>query len=144
MEIWKDIKGYEGLYQVSNLGNVKSLKINKNLSYRKSGRDRAYLTVSFRKDNASKSYYIHRLVAQTFIPNPENKPQVNHKDENTMNNCVDNLEWCTTRYNINYGTRSLKSKSSSLLYILKKNYNDNKQLIETAEKLNKMIKELKH
>jgi hypothetical protein len=143
VEIWKDIEGYEGLYQVSNLGNVKSLYTNKNLSYIKCGRDREYLSVSLSKDKKLKIYYIHRLVAETFIDNPNNYPYVNHKDENKQNNCVNNLEWCSPKYNINYGTRKIKVKCSSLLHLLKENYGEEKELITIAEKLNEMVKKIK-
>lgn len=104
-EIWKDIKGYEGKYQVSNYGNVKSL------NYRNTGKERllkpilqtdGYLCVGLCKP--LKMYLIHRLVAKEFIPNPDNLPCVNHKDENKHNNHVYNLEWCTNVYNLNYGT----------------------------------------
>ena len=101
-EIWKDIKGYEGLYQVSNLGRVKSLRYNRLMSLRTDYR--GYLDVMFSVDAKTKRYKVHRLVAQAFIPNTENKPQVNHKDENKQNNNVENLEWCTNEYNSNYGT----------------------------------------
>lgn len=107
-EIWKDVIGYEGLYQVSNLGNVKSVKKDKKLSILKSGR---YNHLSLSKNGTIKNHSIHRLVAQAFIPNPNNYNIINHKDENTRNNCVDNLEWCSQSYNINYGTRKEKVKN---------------------------------
>lgn len=106
-EIWKDIKGYDGLYQISNLGRVKSFgNVNSNNSKErilKPGIDGVgYLLVILFKDGKAKTFRIHRLVAKTFIPNIENLPQVNHKDEIKTNNCVENLEWCTAKYNINY------------------------------------------
>lgn len=108
-EVWKDIPDYEGLYQVSNLGNVRSLNYKRTNEIRvlklcthKSGYKYTHLC----KDKVSKNYRIHRLVAEAFLPNPNNLPQVNHKDENKQNNCVDNLEWCTAEYNTNYGTRN--------------------------------------
>lgn len=103
VEIWKDIKGYKGLYQVSNLGRVKSFyfKKEKILKLRFTGR---YYQAILTKNGKQKSYLIHRLVAIHFIPNPKNLPTVNHKDENKANNNVDNLEWCTQMYNIHYGT----------------------------------------
>lgn len=115
-EIWRSIDGYEGLYEVSNTGLIRSLDRfvgNRNrikgkiLSIRieKDG----YCSVALSKDGKIKRYKIHRLVAQAFIPNPEGLPQVNHKDENKTNNNVDNLEWCTSKYNINYGSRLNKS-----------------------------------
>lgn len=107
-EIWKDVVGYEGLYQVSNLGRVRSLgfdkwhkgKIIKGCFDGK----KKYLFVSLHKEGKSKGFNIHRLVATAFIPNPNNLPQVNHKDEDKTNNCADNLEWCDAFYNMNYGT----------------------------------------
>ena len=101
-EIWKDIPNYEGLYQVSNLGRVKSL-----FKYKKILKPRprnGYLRVSLTKNNKSTNYAVHRLVAQAFISNPNNLPEINHKDENKQNNCVDNLEFCTRKYNMKYGT----------------------------------------
>lgn len=106
-EIWKDIAGYEGLYQVSNLGRIKSL------NYKHTSRERilktkknrsGYVVVNLNQAGKRKTYSIHRLVAQAFIDNPQNLPMVNHRDENKQNNIVSNLEWCTSKYNTNYGT----------------------------------------
>lgn len=114
MEIWKDIEGYEGHYQVSNTGEVRSLpravEYVKGYTHRNDGRilekvvldngvGKRYYIVSLSKDNKVKRYRIHRLVASAFIPNPENKPQVNHIDGNKFNNNVENLEWVTVREN---------------------------------------------
>ena len=105
MEIWKDIKEYEGLYQVSNLGRVKSLKYGKERILKPTTNKGNYLLVILYKNKKMKTYYIHRLVALTFLPNPQNLPEINHIDEDKTNNCVDNLEFCDRKYNINYGTR---------------------------------------
>lgn len=107
MEEWKDIKGYEGHYQVSNLGRVRSLggttwKSEKLMSTERKNYER----VGLYKDKRTKQLLVHRLVAEAFIPNPDNLPEINHKDENKLNNCVENLEWCTRHYNLNYGTRN--------------------------------------
>ena len=128
-EIWKDIDGFGGCYQVSNLGRVKSL--DRNVKGNKSNYIRigkilspkthrnGYLCVVLCKDRIGKMYYIHRLVAQAFIPNPDRLPQVNHKDENKTNNNVENLEWCSAEYNTNYGTandrrcESLKKRNNN-------------------------------
>lgn len=117
-EIWKDKKDYEGHYQVSNCGRVKSLRRLVTNQYNsfyieekilKPKKDRyGYLYVNLYKNNIKKVYQVHRLVAEAFIDNPDNLPQVNHRDENKLNNNVDNLEWCTHEYNINYGTRNKK------------------------------------
>ena len=113
-EIWKDIEGWDGIYQVSNLGRVKSLS--RMLSNTKGvfmskerilkhGKDKnGYHRVNLYYNNRYTTFPIHRLVAIAFIPNPSNYPMVNHKDENKDNNCVSNLEWCTSKYNTNYGT----------------------------------------
>ena len=94
-EVWKDIQGYEGIYQVSSLGKVRSAKGLK--SQRNNGR--GYLQVELWKHNKGKAFYVHRLVANAFLKNERNFPTVNHKDGNKKNNCVNNLEWCTYSYN---------------------------------------------
>ena len=111
-EIWKDIEGYEGLYQVSNLGRVRSLeRIDASGHHRKgimlAGRTvrGGYLNVRLYRYGSEKNKLVHRIGAETFIPNPDNLPQVNHKDEDKTNNQVENLEWCTALYNNTYGTR---------------------------------------
>lgn len=105
-ENWKDVFGYEGLYQVSNLGRVKSLgngKIRKEKILKPTNNGRGYLIVHLSKEGKMKNYRVHRLVASSFIPNDNLlKTDVNHKDENPANNRVENLEWCTKAYNNNY------------------------------------------
>lgn len=110
-EIWKDIEGYEGLYQISNLGNVKTLNYNHTGKEKilKPKKDKyGYLEVGLYKEGKRKIYKIHRLVAEAFIPNPNKLPEVNHKDENKTNNHITNLEFCDRKYNCNYGTRNEK------------------------------------
>ena len=102
----KDIKNYEGLYAVTSCGKVWSYRNGCFLKPKNTGN--GYLIVALYKDGQKKWYKIHRLVAMTYIPNPENLPQVNHKDENKENNCLQNLEWCDASYNTNYGTRNEK------------------------------------
>lgn len=103
MENWKDLKGYEGLYQINILGDIKSLYSNKIL---KPKLNKGYHNVNLYKNKKSKSFNVHRLVALEFIPNPQLKKEVNHKDENKLNNKVDNLMWCTPKENSNWGTRN--------------------------------------
>lgn len=108
-ETWKPVVGYEGLYEVSDTGLVRSLNWERTKQVRvlRPGNvGRGYLFVQLSKDGHVKNFLVHRLVAQAFIPNPQCLPQVNHKDEDKENNSVANLEWCTARYNINYGTCS--------------------------------------
>ena len=105
-EYWRPVVEYEGLYMVSNWGRVKSLKFGKERILKQSKDKFGYLYVDLYKNNIKKKYKVHRLVAEAFLPNPYNLLQVNHRDENKLNNNVDNLEWCTNEYNINYGTRT--------------------------------------
>lgn len=110
-EIWKPVVGYEGMYEVSNLGNIKSLNYNGTREKRvmkPTDFGGGYLRVKLWKNKTPKLFFVHRLVAQAFIPNPDNLPEINHKDENPSNNRVENLEWCDRKYNINYGTRTEK------------------------------------
>ena len=115
-EIWKPVKDYEGLYEVSNYGNVKSLnrvetvgkliRIRKERILKPCVNSKGYLQVGLCKNGKITNKLIHRLVAEAFIPNTDNLQQVNHKGENKQNNCVWQLEWCTNKYNSNYGTRN--------------------------------------
>lgn len=115
-EVWKPIIDYEGLYEISNLGRVKSLpKYHKTrfTGYMKKCRilkpridSYGYLMVTLCKDKKQKNFLVHRLVAKHFIFNPNNYDSINHKDEDKTNNYADNLEWCTKYYNNNYGTRN--------------------------------------
>lgn len=125
MEIFKDVIGYEGLYKIGNCGIVIScerMKLSKNGSYsrmqqtiKKPNTDKdGYLYVNLSKNDKNKTYKIHRLVAIHFIPNPNNYPIINHKDETKDNNNVDNLEWCTVKYNNNYGTIKQKKLKGEL------------------------------
>ena len=117
-EIWRDVEGYEGLYQVSDKRRVKSL------NYMHTGKEeiiksqknkKGYLQVQLHKNREIKNCLVHRLTAQAFIPNPERLPQINHIDENKENNCAENLEWCDNLYNYHYGTRIERvTKSNSI------------------------------
>ena len=105
-ELFLDIEGYEGLYQISNLGNVKSFKsVSKNKILKPVLR-KGYATVILRKNKVNKLHSIHRLIATAFIPNPDNLPQVNHIDGNKSNNNVDNLEWCTHLENMRHAFKT--------------------------------------
>lgn len=140
-EIWKDIKNYEGLYQVSNLGNVKRIKfinnkVQKQKEYLLKPLKNVYLQVALSKNGKVKRKNIHRLVAEAFIPNSNNYNCVNHKDENKHNNNIDNLEWCTHKYNMNYGTIKNKISQSHK----KENYKKRKCVIQYDRDMN-FIKE---
>lgn len=137
-EIWKPVKGYEGLYEVSNLGRVKSLErvvnshpagckrtlpekirighINKKLGY---------VMIGLSVNNVSEQVYIHRLVAEAFIPNPNNLPMINHKDEDKTNNSLENLEWCTAKYNMSYSNVFGQAKNKNSKPVRQYDYDGN-------------------
>lgn len=100
-EQWIPIRGYENLYEVSSFGNVKSIK--RGILLKPYTHKNGYRSVSLWYKNKKKNKLIHRLVAEAFLPNPNNMEEVNHKDENKANNRLDNLEWCSHLYNMNYG-----------------------------------------
>ena len=156
-EIWKDIPGYEGLYQISNLGRVKSLKrkvyagrgrmrwqYEKILSENKTNGN-GYKIVSLNKESKSQNKYIHRLVAEAFLENPNNYKYINHKDENKSNNCVDNLEFCTAQYNSTYnnlhirnGLKKRNNKYSKKILQL----NDNDEIITIFPSISEASRQL--
>ena len=109
MEQWKAIAGYEGHYEVSDQGRVKSLKYGKDRILKQCKTNKGYLRVCLRKYEQNKVLLVHRLVAEAFIPNPNNLETVNHKDEVKSNNTVGNLEWMSVKDNINYGTRNKRA-----------------------------------
>lgn len=113
MEIYKDIKGYEGLYQVSNLGNIKSLYFNREKILLQ-GESRGYRIVILWKNPIRKCYKVHRLVALTFLSNPDNKPEINHIDEIKGNNNLNNLEWVTHKENMLHSQIGEKHHSAKL------------------------------
>jgi hypothetical protein len=128
-EEWRDVVGWEGLYQVSNLGRVKSLPRPRNaihpyitkeriLRPRKVGKDREYLSVALCYEGKYKQEKVHRLVAKAFVPNPNNYTEVNHKDENKGNNVALNLEWCSRSYNVNYGSGNAKRIRTTIESVL--------------------------
>lgn len=140
-ELWKDIEGYEGTYQVSNYGRIKSLErkvircdgksfyfAQRILKYKKA---RGYDCVGLSGENETKYFRVHRLVAFAFIPNPNDLPQINHKDENPHNNMAVNLEWCTPSYNLNYGNHNKNLSESK-----KRKYREDKDFAEKMRRIN--------
>ena len=174
IEEWKDIKGYEGLYQISNNGNVRSL--DKYVNHSRKGKrlikgkimsatdnGKGYKIVGLKKEGKRRNHYIHRLVADAFIPNPDKKNCVNHIDYNRSNNNANNLEWCTTKENIhhsignmshprrftctNTGEKYIYRRKDSNRYrivIHKKEYSSCKTLEEAIERRDLLIKELNY
>lgn len=141
-EIWKDIIGYEGLYQVSNFGNIKSLA--KFCGHRPKKETpvkqydlRGYKRVTLCKDNILKKHQVHRLVAQAFIQNPNNKPCINHLDENTANNNVNNLQWVTWKENTNYGN-CIKNSLEKRKPIIQNKYGQKVICIENNKRFNSL------
>ncbi|MBO7079503.1 MAG: HNH endonuclease [Bacilli bacterium] len=143
-EIWKDIKDYEGLYQVSNFGRVKSLEkkvwnryefiVRKERILKTKNNSKEYCIVKLYKDNKHYNKKIHRLVAEAFIPNPNDLPQINHIDGNKNNNNANNLEWCTNKENqIHAWNNNLQKKKYSKDHPLSKKvyqYDKNMNLIK--------------
>lgn len=109
-EIWLPVKGYEGLYEVSSFGRVRSLgkggSGNSKMRVLSQAISNCHKFVTLSKNGKTEQYWVHRLVAEAFLPNWFGDPQVNHIDENPQNNNVDNLEWCDAKYNANHGTRN--------------------------------------
>lgn len=138
-EIWKAIKENEK-YEISNLGKIRNKKTGRIL--KTSINNKGYERVIIYINKKPKCYYIHKIVANVFLENPNNFKEINHKDENKLNNCVNNLEWCSSKYNANYGTRTkriLKSKEKNLKTIIQKNKQGNiikiwKNILEIQEK----------
>ena len=152
-EVWKDIKGYEGLYQVSNLGNIKRLerimenrgtysglyKIKESILKPRENKDRnGYYEISLRKDGTEKRFKVHRLVAYAFIDNPYNKPEVNHIDGNKSNNCAYNLEWMTSKENKEHAWRTGLINSNHRKKPIKCNENNMcfESVIQASKELN--------
>ena len=133
-EVWKKIDNYNE-YEISNLGNVRSLKNDKVKLLKQFKCKSGYMQVILCSKSIKKVYLVHRLVAQAFIKNKYGYKEINHKDENKLNNCVDNLEWCTRAYNMNYG--DIKKKQSECKKIKVAKYTINGKLI----KIYKSIKE---
>ena len=141
-EIWKDIPGYEGIYQISNLGRVKSF-----YNYKRDGNNilkpkikHGYYQIGLRRNGIRKWHQLHRLIAKAFIPNPNNLPQINHIDENKLNNSIDNLEWCSVSYNNTYGNRIQKviNKTGKKVIQYDKNMNFIKEYPSIAEATRQM------
>ena len=152
-EIWRPIVGYEGLYEVSSYGRVRSLdRYVKGKSYRlhkgkvlSPGKNsRGYLSIVLSYNGKHKVITVHRLVAEAFLPNPDNLPEINHKDEDKTNNRVDNLEFCDHKYNVNYGTRKDRARDTAIKNgywtglsrkeSMKKYYQENKDKIKEYRK----------
>lgn len=112
-EEWRDVVGYEGKYQVSNKGNVRTFQRDRCMSLKQKN-TQGYMTVMLWNNKKHKDAKVHRLVAEAFIPNPDGLPVVNHKDENPSNNCVENLEWCTRSYNILHSYNHLIRKQKGV------------------------------
>lgn len=123
-EEWRPVHGYEDLYEVSDKGRVRSMRGNRNIL--KPGHcGSLYNYVTLCKDGELKKLYIHRMVAEAFIPNPDCLPQVNHIDENKTNNTAANLEWCTAQYNNTYNDKAIKPKERKRRAVIAWNPDDN-------------------
>ena len=143
MEEWKDIKNYEGLYQISSLGRVKSLPkernngINNEIILKQCTDKKGYKRVNLYKNKKSTRVLVHRLVAEAFLNNPNNYPLINHKDENPSNNKVENLEWCTYKYNNEYNGKHKKSCKPVIQYDKNMNFIN---VFESAREASRILK----
>lgn len=144
-EIWKDIPGYEGKYQISNLGNVMSLHFKRSATNKKLltpvDNNHGYFQVMLRDNGNDNRFRIHRLVAEAFVPNPENKPVVNHIDGNTKNNRADNLEWVTQRENIIHGCQYGKIKPPTFLGLTGSKNPLSKTILQINPETNSVVNE---
>lgn len=131
----RDIQGYEGLYGITSCGRVWSYRSQKFLKPRIN--NKGYLSVELWKDGTRKIYFIHRLVADAYIPNPDHKPQVNHKDEDKTHSYINNLEWMTAKENINYGTRTQRTSKAVYQFDL------NGNLVANYESVNEAYRQTK-
>lgn len=151
-EIWKEIPDFKD-YQASNLGNIRVLDkyvnsgIKNNKKVKRKGKvlkqhnKLGYYEVCLTKNNKKYFLKVHRLIAKTFIPNPNDLPQVNHKDENSLNNCLNNLEWCTAKYNANYGLRNTNiHKNTRATHIKVDQYDLKGNLIKTYNSISEASK----
>ena len=151
-EKWLPIKNYEGIYEISNYGKIKSLerivngrwgavKVKEKILKQASDKD-GYLLVTLCKNGKQKTQKVHRLVAKAFVDNPDNLPQVNHIDENKKNNFANNLEFCTNKYNFNYGTaieRRIKKINKSVLQ-----FDLNNNFLKKYESIKQATNEIKN
>ena len=132
-EEWRDIAGYNGIYKISNMGRIISYKTNKpvELIPYTNKRSNGYLVIGLSDGKKRTRYTVHRLVANHFIENPENKTQVNHKDGNKLNNCINNLEWVTpsenVKHSINMGLRTFERECTGKFCDFAKEYNENRK-----------------
>lgn len=129
---WMPVLGFEGLYEISNLGKVRNHKGETLKQGIKRTNCTCYKLVNLWKDGRYYKKYVHRLIAEAFIPNPDNLPMVNHKDEDGTNNSIDNLEWCTREYNVNYGTA--KERRAKKIRGVKHTEEHNKKISESMKR----------
>lgn len=149
-EIWKPVKGYEGYYEVSNLGRIKALtrtvqgktrngkpcpRIVKEHIMHQPNCTNGYKQIALSKDSEVKMYRVHRIVAEAFLDNPKNYPEVNHIDEDKTNNCVTNLEWCSHAYNQCYGNKPAKGERNGMARLTAAQVREIRRRRENGEKL---------
>lgn len=143
-EIWKDVECYNGIYKISSLGNVIRFKANRWVRVKSWKNTNGYNQVSLSRDGAREVRLVHRLVANAFIPNPNNYSCINHIDEVRDNNIVSNLEWCTYKMNDNHGTRNEKIKRSAEFCHLKyyySKYDENGRLVKKYDTVRQLRKD---